>query len=618
MSRGSAPLLLIACLWVTLAGAAAAGQVSSRSAPDVGRRPVPRSRLGPALAADLARNASPITVWVYFTDKGIAGASALDLALDRTRRALDAHCLRRRLKVLDASAAADIADLPVSPSYLETLRPLVERVRTESRWLNAVSADATARQVRALAGLPFVRRVDKVLAFARGGVGTPPRAAPDIDLADPLFAFYGPSFVQIAQADVWPLHQRGLTGRNVRVAVLDAGFRKSHEAFRQARLIAEWDFVNNDGDVAQDLGDPNDYSDAHGTGTWSILGGYRPGQLVGPAYGADFLLAKTESDRFELPIEEDYWVAGIEWAESLGAEVVSSSLGYTDWYKFADMNGQSAVTTRAANRATALGVVVVNAAGNERTNAWGHIIAPADGFDVIACGAVDSLGRLASFSSPGPTADGRIKPEVCALGVNNWLAASTSGGGSTYENGSGTSFATPLVAGVAALLLEAHPDWTPAEVRSAMLGTASRSQSPNNDFGWGIVDAALAADVDFPSLALDHQVIDDDASGNSRGNGDGRPEPGETIEVSIFLKNKGRLAAAGLSGTLGTAQPGFTVSPPSVGFPAIAPGAAGGAESPFIIRISPDFMGRHVILRLRVDGPPGPVLFENMELQIFR
>ena len=154
--------------------------------------------------------------------------------------------------------------------------------------------------------------------------------------------------------------------------MLDAGFRTSHEVFREARLIAQWDFVNNDGDVSQDLGDPNDYSDAHGTATWSILGGYRPGQLVGPAYGAEFLLAKTESEKFERPVEEDYWVAGIEWAESLGAEVVSSSLGYTDWYTFADMDGRTAVTTRAANRAAGLGVVVVNAAGNERVNARGQ------------------------------------------------------------------------------------------------------------------------------------------------------------------------------------------------------------------------------------------------------
>lgn len=278
--------------------------------------------------------------------------------------------------------------------------------------------------------------------------------------------------------------------------MLDTGFRKSHQAFRNARLLAEWDFVNGDGDVQQDLSDPNDYSDAHGTGTWSVLGGFSPGQLFGPAYGADFLLAKTETTSFERPIEEDYWVAGIEWAESLGAEVISSSLGYTDWYTFADMDGRTAVTTRAADRAVSLGVVVVNAAGNERDEPWGHIIAPADGFGVVAVGAVNAGGRIAPFSSPGPTFDGRTKPEVCALGVDDWMAANGADGSDTYGRASGTSFATPLVAGAVALILEAHRDWTPRRVRSALLGTAERNLRPDNNYGWGIIDATSAALVD--------------------------------------------------------------------------------------------------------------------------
>jgi serine protease AprX len=617
MIRRSSLSTFAAGLAVALVWGAGLGQ----ERPVPGGRHSPSSRLTPRLSEDLAANEGngrPIAVWVYLADKGIAGASALDLAVTGLRRSLDDRCLWRRLKVLDESSVTDAADLPVSPLYKERIVPLVERVRTESRWLNAVSAEATPRQVRALARLPFVRGVDKVLSFARSEPEEPSAAPPVLDLSDPIFALYGPSFIQINQVDVWPLHRQGFSGRGVRVGMLDTGFRKSHEVFRQAHLIAEHDFVNNDGDVSQNLSDANDYSDAHGTGTWSILGGYRPGQLVGPAYGADFLLAKTESEKFELAIEEDYWVAGIEWEESLGVEVVSSSLGYTDWYTFPNMDGRTAVTTRAANRAASLGVVVVNAAGNERGNAWGHIIAPADGFDVIACGAVNSLGRIASFSSPGPTADGRIKPEVCALGVNNWLAANTSAGGSTYTTGSGTSFATPLVAGVAALLLEIHRDWTPAQVRSALLSSASRSQSPNNDYGWGIVDAALAADVGVPVVALDHVTIDDDAIGSSLGNGDGKPEPGETLEITIALKNRSRVSVSGLSGTLSTAQPDFSVSPSRVNFPPLDPDAARDAQTPFVVKISPNFQGRHVVFWLRVDGPQGIALTENVTLLVSR
>jgi subtilisin family serine protease len=310
---------------------------------------------------------------------------------------------------------------------------------------------------------------------------------------------YGQAFAQLDQINVPALHQQGLSGRGVVVCLLDVGFRWDHEVFRLSQLLRQWDFVFGDADVRQDAANPKDFSDAHGTATWSLLGGFKFGTMMGPAFGADILLGKTEVGSSETPIEEDYWAAGIEWAESLGAEVVSSSLGYTDWYTFKDMDGKTAVTTKAANRAVSLGVVVVNAAGNERRNAWAHIIAPADGFGVIAVGAVDAAGKIASFSSPGPTYDGRIKPEVCAFGVSNWVAAKATDGGDTYVTDSGTSYATPLVAGVVALLLEAHRDWTPAQVRDALMKTANNSAAPNNDYGWGTIDAAAAAAYRAPT-----------------------------------------------------------------------------------------------------------------------
>lgn len=434
-----------------------------------------------------------VNIWIYFQDKAITSQEMLKNGFEDVHKGLRPRCLWRRSKVRNSDGRIDEHDLPLRAEYIEKVKPMVNRVRTVSRWLNAVSAEATTAQIQELEQLDFIRKLDLVISFQRIEMQSSLSIKEDQRIGEGFDLEYGQSFTQLDQIKVLPLHAAGYSGHDVAVCILDTGFRKSHETFHHSHIIAEWDFVNADDDVQQDLNDPEDYTDSHGTGTWSVLGGYAPGELIGPAFNADIILGKTETTRFERPIEEDYWVAAIEWAEGLGAEVVSSSLGYTDWYTFEDLDGETAVITVAANRATSLGVVVVNAAGNERDDPWGHIITPSDGFDVIAVGAVDGSGRLASFSSPGPTADGRIKPDVCAMGVNNWLAGNSQDGTDEYRRGSGTSFATPLVAGVAALILEAHRDWTPAQVKEALTRSADRSFNPNNDYGWGIINAELAA-----------------------------------------------------------------------------------------------------------------------------
>jgi hypothetical protein len=236
----------------------------------------------------------------------------------------------------------------------------------------------------------------------------------------------------------------------------------------------------------------------------STIGGYKPGQLIGPAFGASFILARTENDSSETPFEEDNWVVAIEWADSIGVDVTSTSLGYltydapyTSW-TWQNMNGDTTLITRAADWAVSRGIVVVNSAGNEGSNASHNtLIAPADGDSVLAVGAVTSTGTRSSFSSVGPTTSvpARIKPDVMAMGSSVRVASSTITTG--YTTASGTSFSCPLAAGVAALVVHARPNATPMQIMNSMRSTASRAATPDNQYGWGILDA-LAAINDIP------------------------------------------------------------------------------------------------------------------------
>ncbi|MDH4197097.1 MAG: S8 family serine peptidase [Candidatus Aminicenantes bacterium] len=561
-----------------------------------------------------------LPVWIFFRDKGFQTVGEREFRTSELLATLGERCLGRRAKARGAfGALVDEADLPLHAPYLQEVRGITKRVRVESRWLNAVSVEVNAIQAEALAALDFVTAVEPVGAWRRSDPAAANGFAGGADApVASLQIEYGRSFAQLDQIGVLPLHKLGYSGRGVLVGLLDTGFRKSHEVFRLARLIAEHDFVFGDDDVAQDNGNSDDYSDSHGTATWSLAGGYQPGQLIGPAYGADFLLAKTEIATDEKPIEEDYWVAGIEWAEGLGVDVVSSSLGYIEWYEFQDLDGKTAVTTRAANRAVSLGVVVVNAVGNERGGTWNHIIAPADAFEVVSVGAVTSAGSLASFSSPGPSADGRTKPEVCALGVGDWIASNQSDGRDAYSTGSGTSFSTPLVAGTAALILEVHRNWTPQQVRNALLATASRSASPDNDFGWGIVNAAQAAHLPIALPRLVAMRLDDSGAGRSSGNGNGRAEPGETMEIYITLRNDGEASSSSLVATLTSAQPGFRVLAGRITVPAIPPGGTRAASDAFAVRVPDDTLVGRAVFWLTVEGALSARLDESLVIPVAR
>jgi subtilisin family serine protease len=323
----------------------------------------------------------------------------------------------------------------------------------------------------------------------------------------------------------------------VRVALLDNGFHYAeHAAFDSIRVVAQRDFVNGDEVVGDEADQPitgdemGNSQNLHGAQVLSLLAGYHPDHFIGVAPDAEYILAKTELDDNlpELPSEEDRWVAGLEWADSLGAQVVNSSLGYNRWddgtgYTPADLDGETALTSVAAALAVRRGIVVVVAAGNEANGDWHYITVPADADGAIAVGAVDVPGsgervpQIASFSSRGPTADGRIKPDVVAPGSGVVVADLRRGG---YVRKGGTSFAAPLVSGVCALLLQIHPQWEPAQVLEALRSTAQDlgAAGPDTVYGWGQINALAASGLSevlpredrllapFPNPARDGEV----------------------------------------------------------------------------------------------------------------
>jgi subtilisin family serine protease len=379
-------------------------------------------------------------------------------------------------------------------------------VRRHSRWLHAVSANLPRQGFDAARDNPDLVRIQPVRRFRRREVPVgPPTAPPEQFGAAAQDSGFGPSGMPFRRLNMFRLVEHGFRGAGVRIAVFDTGFETELPAFAGVAIAAQHDFVFNDSIVRNEPAD-QPLASQHGTQVWSLLAADIPDTLVGIAPQATYLLAKTEDVRAELPIEEDNYVAALEWADSVGVDIISSSVGYTTFddgtgYTSADLNGDIAVTTVAADLAASRGILVVTAMGNGGPAPAGSttMLTPADGDSVIAVGAEDSTGVLAFFSSRGPTADGRIKPNLTAPGVAVWVATPTLPG-MGYSRGSGTSFATPLVAGAAALIKQIHPTLKPTDIGQTLQGAASNSSEPDNDVGWGRPDVLAAAS--FPKGVL--------------------------------------------------------------------------------------------------------------------
>ncbi|WP_461146782.1 S8 family serine peptidase [Spirosoma pulveris] len=382
-------------------------------------------------------------------------------------------------------------DLPVNPAYVSQIQQAGAKIWFTSRWLNAVLVEATDATIAAVQRLPIV----KGLEFGRSLANARPSADKQTSTAKTVGSFsatadtpldYGNSQAQITQLGADKMHQQGYHGEGMLIGVLDAGFLNGNKVgflkplFDENRILATYDFVKKETSVYED--------DSHGLSCLSAIAATADKQLYGTAYKASFVLIRTEDAATEKQIEEANWVLGAEYADSVGVDVISSSLGYTQFdeattsYTYQNLDGKTALSTRGAQIATETGMVVVVAAGNEGSSAWRYLSAPSDAASVLAIGAVTQTGLRASFSSFGPSADGRVKPDLAARGQGTIVGSP----GGQIVSGNGTSFATPLVAGLAAGFWQAHPQLTATQVVDALRRSGNQFGSPDDQLGYGI------------------------------------------------------------------------------------------------------------------------------------
>jgi len=449
------------------------------------------AEVGPDVHRRLAETNAPVKVWVFFADKGFSSPAAEQAALLSVEESLPSRTVLRRSRRRSAAGLVDSRDLPVSSAYAADVAAMAGKVQARSRWLNAVSVDVDEAQLADLLALPFVTRVQLVgrsVGTELAATSRTPR--PFSNTVGPSASSYagashGLAFSQLDLVEVPALHSQGYTGAGVVIGVLDTGFVTTHDAFNvpgsALDVIDAFDFVNNDSNVGIEVGDdPGQHH--HGTYILGVMGGNLSGTYIGAAPDASYLLAKTEDITQEVQAEEDTYVEGLEWLELNGADIVSSSLGYIDWYTQADLDGLTAVTTLAVNVATSNGVIYCTAAGNasfDSNPSTSALIAPADAFDVITVGSVTVTGEVSFFSSDGPSADGRVKPEVMGMGdlaVTVWPDDDTQ-----YVAVSGTSLSTPQVAGALACLLQAHPEWSVQTMRERVTKSADSLGAPVPD-----------------------------------------------------------------------------------------------------------------------------------------
>ena len=413
---------------------------------------------------------------VYLHTKGEAG-----YRVDKPEAFLSAEAIARRERM---GIAVEADDCPIAPAILDQLAQTGVKPILTSKWMRTVVVESedygveqTLRQLPMVDSVRFVWQGEATAPLDRVESGE--RLAPT---KEPKKSPYGYALGQIKLLNGLKLHRAGFRGQGMRVAVIDAGFLNADRmrVFDSLRLLGTYNIVSPGQSVFAE--------DEHGTKVLSCLAANAPGWMVGTAPEASYWLIKSEDSRSEYPIEEDYYVAALEFADSVGVAVVSSSLGYYTFdddslsYTQADLDGHTAFISRAAHRAAEKGLLLFSSAGNEGNSTWEKITFPADTEGILTVGSMTSQKERSRFSSKGLTADGRIKPDLVALGSGSCVVV----GSGEIGYGSGTSFATPILAGMGICLWQALPQLSPQELIDLLRQSGSQAERPDAELGYGL------------------------------------------------------------------------------------------------------------------------------------
>lgn len=392
-------------------------------------------------------------------------------------------------------------DLPVNPTYIEEVKKKGAKVIYTSRWMNAALIECNSTVLNSILQLSFVKGLEINTSIDNPNNRTA-RKSSKFESYETNALNYGLSKTQIEMIGADKMHEQGFHGEGKMIAVLDAGFSNANNIaalkplFDENRIVGTYDFVKNEKSVYED--------DGHGTSVLSCMGAYSDGQIVGTAYKASFLLLRSEDVFSEYLIEEANWLFAAEYADSVGVDLINSSLGYSTFddastsHKYSDLNGKTTIAAKAATWAASVGIICVISAGNEGNSAWRYISTPADADSVLTVGAVDALKTYALFSSIGPSADGRIKPDLVALGQSSAIVTPSG----TASTSSGTSFSSPILCGMVAGFWQANPTLTAMEVINRLRKSGNQYENPDERLGYGIPDFTRA---NTPTVVLSTQ-----------------------------------------------------------------------------------------------------------------